>query len=536
MDASTSLLRLPDERLVNILRFYLNDKRSLFSAARSHSRLRKAAARVLSSIKADVSSQQQLDSLLLYLSHHGLHVRTIITGNLLPEERPQLLLSYLPGTVPQQLQTLFVVDWKLQCGPNSRHAGVFGPCSYITKLVMYDCTLLDGSAGLESALAQLTDLKHLSFNYEVLPIHRRAAFPGSVLQNMQQLSHLELSGRALDESAVSLLDGPAAVQNIPLLTALQHLSLTLPVEQDITTGILRPLQSLTHLQLAWDASITWHNRPGQLEPAALASTSRQLQHLSLTGFSIRGLSCAAFLLALHPQQQLTHLRLDGQQDEHIQISGSCYTALTASSNLQHLDLHIQLPLSNLWNTLLPPVRKLPRLQEFSVHSLHRVAFHGFRGHLPPNRHAQRLVSACPALRQLRLLGAPHNPEMLSALRSLTGLHSLEAAAADSSVGSLLQRTSLRELTLAADLLSDAMHNDGRTCAVTDRGLLQLTLLTQLTKLVVPQVLLKWHVFEQQVRICQMGAGCGITQWAPSVGNQRHTECDTMYPCTGSKML
>jgi hypothetical protein len=65
--------RLPDACLVEVLRCCADDPRSRCSAAGAHSRLHQAAVLALSSIKLKTSDQFQLDSLLLYLSSHGLH-------------------------------------------------------------------------------------------------------------------------------------------------------------------------------------------------------------------------------------------------------------------------------------------------------------------------------------------------------------------------------------------------------------------------------------------------------------------------------
>ena len=70
--AQSLLLALPDPCLLAVLHYtygdscYDHDKdaRSLFSAARAHSRLHQAAAVVATSIRAWVTKQQQVDSVL----------------------------------------------------------------------------------------------------------------------------------------------------------------------------------------------------------------------------------------------------------------------------------------------------------------------------------------------------------------------------------------------------------------------------------------------------------------------------------------
>lgn len=74
-DSESVLLELPEPCLLAVLRRCADDSpRSLFSAARAHSRLQQAAAAVLSNLRAVIRSS---DSMLLYLSKHGQHLASI---------------------------------------------------------------------------------------------------------------------------------------------------------------------------------------------------------------------------------------------------------------------------------------------------------------------------------------------------------------------------------------------------------------------------------------------------------------------------
>ena len=74
----TQLLALPNACLSAVLQCCAGDLRSLFSAARAHSRLRQVAGEVLSSITVGrVTQQRHVDSVLLYLSNHGGHVHCL---------------------------------------------------------------------------------------------------------------------------------------------------------------------------------------------------------------------------------------------------------------------------------------------------------------------------------------------------------------------------------------------------------------------------------------------------------------------------
>lgn len=78
--APLPLLQLPDPCLVGGQ--CCEDQRSLFNAARAHSRLRQAAALAMRSITVVVNGykaakQTQVDSMLRYLSKHPKHVGSV---------------------------------------------------------------------------------------------------------------------------------------------------------------------------------------------------------------------------------------------------------------------------------------------------------------------------------------------------------------------------------------------------------------------------------------------------------------------------
>lgn len=54
-----------------------NDPFSMFSVSKAHSRLHKAAAAALSSIKAEHTQERQLEGVMAYLGEHGSHVSSI---------------------------------------------------------------------------------------------------------------------------------------------------------------------------------------------------------------------------------------------------------------------------------------------------------------------------------------------------------------------------------------------------------------------------------------------------------------------------
>lgn len=74
-ESESWLLQLPDPCLLAMLRCCADDPRTLFSAARAHSRLHQTAVLAASSVKAVL--HQQADSVLQYLESYGQHVSSI---------------------------------------------------------------------------------------------------------------------------------------------------------------------------------------------------------------------------------------------------------------------------------------------------------------------------------------------------------------------------------------------------------------------------------------------------------------------------
>jgi hypothetical protein len=164
------------------------------------------------------------------------------------------------------------------------------------------------------------------------------------------------------------------------------------------------------------------------------------------------------------------------------IPVAAYSALTASSKLQHLDLSSShLPAGALvWPHVFPIGRQLPHSRELNLSYVHKseemLALD--TGHLALK--GSRLVSCCPGLQNLSLMGFQYSAELLATLQGLSGLHTLACAASDETgeavtveavrtIDELCQLTRLRCLKLRAP-------------GVTRELLLQLTHLQNLTEL------------------------------------------------------
>jgi hypothetical protein len=423
------LLALPDPCLLAVLQCCAaKDPRSLFSAARAHSRLHKAAVLAVSSVSTTVRQQQQSGSVLLYLDRHGSHVNRLKLSQ--PEvwwqgKRPTL--RHLPSTL--QLHSLELVKWFLQLLPGNGTEGVLGAALAagappLKRLHLDRCKLLDGLEVLEAALLRLPALEHLCLRGSVAVVELQQGFkqptellfPTAVLQQLQQLTYLELAG-------VELQGPDPASPALQLLTVLTRLA-DLRVRR---VGALDEL-CITASMLSGMCHLTWLALKGVgFEPAALAGKTK-LQHLELMSRllepSVGAAQVAQLLSQLQQQTQLTHLTI-----EHIRAgevgSGdpAAYTALTASSKLQHLNISwSELP-ANVWQYLFPTGRQLPHLTSLNVSYVRQLPGGAAVLRLVAPE-SSRIVSCCPSLESLNMCSLRYSPQQLTQLQGLSRLHTL----------------------------------------------------------------------------------------------------------------
>jgi hypothetical protein len=109
----SELLHLPDACLMAVLQCCADDTRSMFSAARAHSRLHQATQEVLSSIQIyRIQQQQQIRGLLLYVSQHGQQIDSLEVG-----AADNRLLSFLELPSDLQLRKLDLSNFTVQLQP-----------------------------------------------------------------------------------------------------------------------------------------------------------------------------------------------------------------------------------------------------------------------------------------------------------------------------------------------------------------------------------------------------------------------------------
>jgi hypothetical protein len=154
------LLQLPGPCLLAVLQCCAaDDQRSLFSAARAHSRLHQAAVVALSSITAVLPPQQNAHSVMLYLGKHGRHVAGL---KLKAQHARTASLFQLPPL--RQLSSLQLDSMMVQLHPRNGFQGVMEAATALKQLLLSDCKLIGSKDGLAAALSQLpSTLQHLPY-------------------------------------------------------------------------------------------------------------------------------------------------------------------------------------------------------------------------------------------------------------------------------------------------------------------------------------------------------------------------------------
>ena len=477
--SSASLLQLPDPLLVAVLCCCADDPRSVCSAARAHSRLHQAAVLALSSIKLPLvqsdaaERQQRLDSLVdLYLPSHGQHVESLDLRGFSRQKRSEAVwfrLFQLPSNLTQ-LSSLVALSLCVQLRPSDQDLLGAAAAPPLKQLGLYVCKLDGGEEGLAAALALLPGLEHLAI-VRAIPGYREGGNDNignfatplrAVMPGLSKLTCLQLEP-AWDDS-----NDPAAVlQHMTALTRLVDLRLLLVGRHgyNITASMLSGAQHVTYLKLM-GRGISGVRRVS-LEPAALAGKT-MLQHLELcqpSGGAVGTAGTAQLLCELHQLQQLTWLALHGLQGTDAGPPAAAYTALTASSKLQRLDVSKCTVPAGVWQHVFPAGKQLPQLQDLRMSD---VTFPAGPAAAPEGT---RLVSCCPGLQVLRLqrLQCQGLLTALQGLSSLTSLHLWPPAdSTEEWAEGLCQLTGLRDLRLIG--------------AAEEGLLLQLTKLRQLTSL------------------------------------------------------
>jgi hypothetical protein len=411
----------------------------------------------LSSITA-VINQPKADSVVLYLAQYGPRIDSISLEHTgcNSDSNPSVTLHQLPQNL-LKLSSLTFRGLHLQLHQNSGCQGVLGAGPPLKQLVLDGCLLLDGEKGLEKALQMLPDLQLLSIRGLKDEHGEPVGFSFSALQEMLQLTHLQLSGCAVCNDHF----------NLQHVSHLQDLRLALRGRCCFVDNMVSGLQRLTRLEI--------HGTAGTfgLKPDILLGQT-QLQHLALRHLRVdfAGAGVHQLLLHLQEMQQLTYLDFRARPLHRyftLQASApaAAYSALTASSKLQYLDISGCKVPAGVWEHMFPAGRQLPHLRVLGL-GLFKPCY----SNPVPAPESSRLVSCCPGLQTLDIEHLQYRSELLAPLTGLSSLQQLSLAPWDESTEGLKvlrQLTGLRQLKVM-----DPSEAEGL--------LLQLTQLQELTSL------------------------------------------------------
>jgi len=360
------------------------------------------------------------------------------------------------------------------------------PLQGLTELVMDSCRVQSSPHASTSAdinpltqLSGVSGLKHLSLadvrgNCSVAnPGGFLLEFPSSLLAHLVQLTYLKLGpGQVQTDAALQHLSAVSALKHLdldlswwaspestaPALSGLQHLqqltALDLTALYQETWGI--NMQSMPAIAVLTALRVLKLHSGSSVDPSVLAGLS-QLQELYLACRDPWDAEdCAAMLAGIGQQQGLLRLNIHGFHCWS-SPSAAAYSALTASSQLQHLELlSDELP-AGAWQQMFQPARRLPELRY--------LGFEG--GDTTPWQHpAQRLgaadmqamVSCCPALETLKL-GPQISVLTLGPVQQLTSLRSVYVYAPfKDNTAPLAKITGLQRLVLRSPCMT--AHHQG----------------------------------------------------------------------------
>lgn len=281
----------------------------------------------------------------------------------------------------------------------------------IKQLRLESC-LLEGDGcpedDLAAAIAELHELEHLCIKGCKVVGHRHDSDYSSPevccdvarFAQLQQLTYLELSDIALH-----------AWNADPQLPALQELTRLVDLRFDseghecMPADALAGVCCLTRLELSG---------LGNIDARVLAGKTL-LQHLNLP-FLIA--QTAELLSQLQHMQQLTHLDVrdcpEGWEEEEGGIPlATAFSALTASSKLQYLNISGRTVPRGAWQDIFPTGRQLPHLTYLDISEVKESS-----GALAAAPKGTCLVSCCPNLRVINMAYLRGKAQLLDSLQGV----------------------------------------------------------------------------------------------------------------------
>jgi hypothetical protein len=215
----------------------------------------------------------------------------------------------------------------------------------------------------------------------------------------------------------------------------------------VTASMLACMHNLTCLQLSTGVEV---------EPGALAGKTN-LRHLDLHHCRLPGRRRCSAAWAVGASQLLSHLQ-QLQQLTHLNVTGTlrgaeadppaaAYSALTASSTLQHLTISTIVLPPAAWQHMFPVGRQLPHLRYLDTSAVVDPS-QDYSFAAAPD--FSSLVGCCPRLQVLHIQHRLCNTQLLAPLRGLTGLRRLEMGGNQVTADDLQavsQLTGIRELSV-----------------------------------------------------------------------------------------
>lgn len=407
-------------------------------------RFRAAAAAATQHIKTNCKAQQQrVEGLLEWLKNHQ-HVTSLEVFDC-----PRLVHLPCPNLV--ELELLCCDDVQLVASDNSSQQGVLHSCSStLTKLALNDCTFVVGQAGLD-ALSCLVNLQHLWYErgeafddsddcvdssddeagrggVGVSKIRQTfATFPGSVLQSLVQLTHLQLQLIEIE-----------GLQHLSCLSKLCELNLTLHNGCRLTPNIARGFELPASLQRLLLDTIDHFT---VLDPALL-HTLTALEVLDITRALLTATggveSGAALLDALPALQQLRCLKLSSVDADWPPASSPSYSALVPSSTLTSLHIVGRCLQDGALQHTFTPDRVLPQLRHVLVSvDVRSSASEPLHAYAWDSTVLGSIASCCPGLQALECrLQQGVSVEPLGQLTELTALTCQQAGSVEEARASM----------------------------------------------------------------------------------------------------
>jgi hypothetical protein len=321
---------LPDE-VWKVIVANLSTYQRFLSCSLVNQQLNRATAAATQQVELYSISTAKAESLGLYLQSHGHHLTTLAMYD---------CTMYVDGIkqLPcSQLRQLCLTRCQIQLAPSQSDPGILHNCSGLTNLSLSYCTELAPSTSL-TAVAALTSLQHIHLNrcyFSGAGGVQEQMLPSLLIPHLPNLTHLNFGHG--DRGHMQCLQQVSSLRN------LQGLGIYWDYDcGPSTTPGLSSLQTLTSIALSLC----------RLDPAVLFGVTQlcalQLENVGIFSEAPTGADVGMLPSCIARMPCLQRLKL---RDVEWPGDIAAYSALTASSNLKHLQLHGQELPSGVWQVM-----------------------------------------------------------------------------------------------------------------------------------------------------------------------------------------